>query len=317
MATKGMRLFRHPLDLPVDARGAVVAIGNFDGVHRGHKAVIEEAGRLAREQNRPWAVMTFEPHPRDLFRPGDPPFRLTPFREKTRHLDALGIDLLFVAHFDEAFAARTAAEFLDQTIVGELGARHVVAGSDFRFGHDRSGDIRVLETLGRPHGIGATAVEPVLDASGEAYSSTRVRQVLRAGDPRAAAELLGRAWEIEGRVDQGVQLGRTLGFPTCNIALADYMRPKFGVYAVRAGVDLGRATVWRDGVANLGSRPTVGGVVERLEVHLFDFDRDVYGHHLRVRMIEFLRPEMKFAGIDALKAQIALDVDAAKAALAK
>lgn len=316
MVTQGLRLFRHPLDLPADARGAVVAIGNFDGVHLGHRAVIETAGRLAREQGRPWAVMTFEPHPHTLFRPDIPPYRLTPFREKVRHLEALGIDILIVAHFDRDFAMRTAAQFFEQTLMTEVGAAHLVAGADFRFGHDRSGDIACLGALGAPLGVGATAVDPFLDDTGEPYSSTRVRAALRNGDPRLATRLMGRAWEIEGRVDRGAQLGRTLGFPTANIDLAEYMRPKYGVYAVRAGIDKGRATVWHDGVANLGKRPTVDGLAERFEVHLFDFDRDVYGHHLRVQMIDYLRPEVKFSGVDALKAQIAEDVGRAKAILA-
>lgn len=313
MVTKDMRLFRHPLDLPPDARGAVIALGNFDGVHRGHQAVIREAGRLARAIGAPWAVMTFEPHPRCLFRPEEPPFRLTPFREKTRHIEALGVDLLIVVHFDAVFAARSALDFVKGTVMREAGARHVVTGSDFLFGNDRSGNIDVLAELGAKFGFGASAVDPVLDENGLPYSSTRVRDALLEGRPRDAADLLGRPWEIEGRVDPGDQLGRELGFPTANMDPGEYLRPAFGVYAVRAGIDRGLATSWHSGVANIGRRPTVGGTTDRLEVHLFDFGDEVYGHHLRVQLIEFLRPERKFSGLDALKAQIARDVTSAKA----
>lgn len=311
-----MRLFRHPLDLPADARGAVAALGNFDGVHIGHRAVIREAGRLAREKGVPWAAMTFEPHPRSLFRPDQPPFRLTPFREKIRHIEALGVDEIIVVRFDAALAARDATAFVDETLVGEVGVSHVVGGEDFHFGRGRSGTIAGLAELGATRGFGVTALPPVVTPMGCHYSSTRVREALIGGRPEAAAALLGRPWEVEGRVEPGDQLGRELGFPTANMNLGEYLRPAFGVYAVWAGVDKGSATEWRAGVANLGLRPTVGGKVERLEVHLFNFEEDTYGKHLRVKMMRFLRPEIKFSGIEELKAQIARDCVTARAALA-
>lgn len=310
--TRAMRLFRHPLDLPADARGAVVAVGNFDGVHRGHQAVIAEAGSIAHSRGAPWAILSFEPHPRTLFRPDQPPFRLTPFREKVRQIEALGPDLAIIVHFDEAFAAHDALTFVETIIVRDVGACHVVSGTDFRFGHDRSGDADLLAIMGRRFGFGASAVPPVLDPGGQPYSSTRVREALLSGEPRAAADLLGRPWEIEGRVEPGDQLGRELGFPTANMNLADYLRPKFGVYTVRAGIDRGPSTVWHEGIANLGRRPTVGGTVERLEVHLFDFDTEVYGHHLRVQLLDFLRAEIRFPDISALKTQISRDVAEAR-----
>ncbi|NYZ16237.1 bifunctional riboflavin kinase/FAD synthetase [Azospirillum sp. RWY-5-1] len=311
-----MRLYRHTTDLPAEACGSVVALGNFDGVHRGHRAVIGEAQRIAREFGAPSAVLTFEPHPRSLFRPDDPPFRLSPFRVKARHVEALGVDLLFVRHFDTAFSQTSARDFVEHELVAGLGIRHAVCGSDFVFGHGRTGDVAALTTLGAGFGFGVTAVEPVTDSDDGVYSSTRVRDALLRGDPRGAARLLGRPWEIEGRVEHGARLGRTIGFPTANVELADYLRPAFGVYAVRAGVDEGLSTLWHDGVANLGRRPTVGGLVERLEAHLFDFDGDLYDRHLRVQLLEFIRPERKFDGLDALKAQIKLDAEAAKRALA-
>ncbi|MBP2313215.1 bifunctional riboflavin kinase/FAD synthetase [Azospirillum soli] len=311
-----MRLFRHTADLPADARGAVVALGNFDGVHRGHQAVIGMAQRIARDLNAPSAVMTFEPHPRSVFRQGEPPFRLSPFRVKARHIEALGVDLLFVCHFDDGFLHQTADAFIEEVLVKGLGVRQVVCGYDFLFGHMRAGDPALLKRAGAVHGFGVTEVGPVADDRGGVYSSTRVRDALVAGQPREAARLLGSPWEVEGRVEQGDQRGRTIGFPTANVELGEYLRPAFGVYAVRAGVDHGPATVWHDGVANLGRRPTVGGTVERLETHLFDFSGDLYGQHLRVQLIDFIRPERKFASFDELKDQIVRDAEAARSILA-
>jgi len=309
-----MRIFRHDTAAAAE-RGAVVAIGNFDGVHLGHQAVIGEAGRIARAAGVPHAVLTFEPHPRRIFRPDDPPFRLTPFRAKSRHLEALGVDLLFTLHFDAAFAAQSAEAFIDAVLVGSLGVRHAVVGYDFVFGRQRRGTPALLEARGAERGFGVTVVGPIAAAGGAVYSSTRIRDLLVAGDPRAAAVLLGRFWEIEGRVERGDARGRTIGFPTANLLLDDHLRPAAGVYAVRGGVEEGGSTLWYDGVANLGQRPTFGGSDLRLEAHLFGFDRDIYGRHLRVALIEHLRPERKFPGIDALKAQIAEDAARAQALL--
>lgn len=311
-----MRLYRHTADLPAEERGAVVALGNFDGVHRGHQTVIGTAQRIAAELGAPSAVVTFEPHPRSVFRPDDPPFRLTPFRVKTRHVEALGVDQLIVCHFDEGLRHKPAQAFVDEVLLAGLGVRHVVCGYDFLFGHKRSGDPAFLSRAGHAQGFGVTEVGPVSDSEGGVYSSTRVRDALTAGNPREAAHVLGHPWEIEGRVVHGDRRGRTIGFPTANIELGDYLRPAFGVYAVRAGVDRGDRTVWLPGVANLGARPTVDGTVARLEAHLFDVDLDLYDLHLRVQMIDFLRPEMKFPSFDALKDQIVQDAAAARAVLA-
>ncbi len=311
-----MRLYRHTADLAAEERGAVVALGNFDGVHRGHQTVIGTAQRLAGDFGAPSAVLTFEPHPRSVFRPDDPPFRLTPFRVKARHVEALGVDQLIVCHFDDGLLHKTAQAFVEEVLVAGLGVRHVVCGYDFLFGHKRGGNPAFLAEAGRRHGFGVTEIGPVSDPGGGVYSSTRARDALTAGRPREAAHVLGSPWEIEGRVMHGDKRGRTIGFPTANLELDAYLRPAFGVYAVRAGVDRGPATLWHKGVANLGARPTVGGSVERLEVHLFDMSEDLYGQHLRVQLIEFLRPEQKFASFDALKDQIRRDADAARAALA-
>jgi riboflavin kinase/FMN adenylyltransferase len=315
-----MRVFRHT-SASDDARGAVVAAGNFDGVHLGHQAVLGEAKALAKSLGAPFAVLTFEPHPRAVFQPGLPPFRLTPFRAKSLVLEALGVDLLFTLHFDLAFAQKTAEEFVAEILVAGLGVKAVVVGYDFVFGNKRRGTPELLKAEGGKHGFAVKIVAPVFAAGsaaggGVVYSSTQIREHLVAGRPREAAALLGRPWEIDGRVEIGDKLGRTIGFPTANIELADYLRPASGVYAVRAGIEEGGTTLWHDGAANLGWRPTVGGKDLRLETHLFDFSGDLYGKHLRVALIERLRPEQRFAGLDALKAQIAVDCQKAREILA-
>ena len=313
-----MRIFRHYTDLPMNARGAVVAIGNFDGIHKGHQAVINEAGTIARASNRPWAVMSFEPHPDALFQPDREPFRLSTMRTKAHMIEELGVDELLIQTFDFAFAGLTAQQFVENVLVGGLGASHVVAGYDFQFGQKRQGNCDLLLKMGREKGFGFTAVPKVVDSDGVLYSSTRVRELLREGDVHGAAEVLGRPAELEGRVEHGDQRGRQLGFPTANLHLGEFIRPAKGVYAIRAGVDEGLKTQWINGVCNVGTRPTFDkGDDVVLEAHLFDFDGDLYGKHLRVQLIERLRPEQKFDGLDAIKAQIAIDCEKAREILAK
>jgi riboflavin kinase / FMN adenylyltransferase len=300
-------------------RGSVLAMGNFDGLHRGHAALIGRARDLARERDAPAGVLTFEPHPRSVFMPGGEPFRLTPFRVKEREIARLGIDLLFVQHFDRAFAAKTADAFVEEIMVGAIGIAHIVVGHDCTFGHRRHGTAELLRTAGERHGFEVTVVAPVHAEDASVYSSTRIRELLRDGKPRAAAAQLGRWWEIDGRVMLGDRRGRAIGFPTANLALGEFLRPAFGVYAVRVSGDgpddpLSGQTI--DGVANLGLRPTIGGHVPRLEAHLFDTDSDLYGRHLRVALVDFIRPERKFSGLDALKAQIAADAATARGILA-
>jgi riboflavin kinase/FMN adenylyltransferase len=302
-----MRLIRHYEDVAADARGAVVALGNFDGVHLGHQSVIGQAAEIARSRGAPLAVLTFEPHPRSFFRPEDPPFRLTPFRIKTRHLQALGVDFAYDLVFDATMAAKTAETFVSEVLVEGFGVAHVVVGYDFCFGKGRGGNAALLTEFGGRHGFGVTSIAAARSSVGPAYSSTLVREQLGAGNPRDAAATLGRPWEIEGRVEHGDARGRQLGFPTANVALGEYMQPRLGVYAVMAADDAEGEKRWVHGVANIGSRPTVGGTRVQLEVHLFDYSGDLYGRHLRVAMIDFIRPEMKFSGLDALKAQIAAD----------
>ncbi|HSS82228.1 MAG TPA: bifunctional riboflavin kinase/FAD synthetase [Reyranella sp.] len=296
---------------PAAWKGGAVALGNFDGVHRGHQALLAHTGQRARALGAPLVTFTFEPHPRRFFVPDTGPFRLTLPPAKVRLLAEYGVQAVLAQRFDAAFAALSADAFIDDVLLAGLGARHVVCGYDFTFGTRRSGNVEMLRAQGRSKGFGVTVLDPVMH-EGEIYSSTRIRETLRHGWAREAGELLGHAWEIEGAVELGDQRGRTIGFPTANVALGEHLRPRFGVYAVRAMVDGN----WRDAVANLGRRPTIGKLQENFEVHLFDFVGDLYGKTLRVALVDFIRPEMKFSGLDQLKAQIAADGQAAKTILA-
>lgn len=315
-----MRILRHYTGLEDDCRGAVVAIGNFDGVHHGHRAVIATARDIARGRGAPLAVLTFEPHPREYFRPDDPPFRLTPLRTKARQLEELGVDILFVLPFDARLASKTAQDFVGDILVGGLAAAHVVIGYDFVFGKGRGGDAKFLSEAGHEKGFGVTQVAAVAGPDGGAFSSTLIRNLLREGKPAEAARVLGRAWEVEGHVLHGDKRGRQLGFPTANVDLAGYLLPAFGVYAVRAGFDRetpdGIVTDWMPGVANLGRRPTIGDDKVLLEVHIFDFAGDLYARLMRVAFVDFLRGEKKFDGLDALQSQIDADCKRAREILA-
>jgi riboflavin kinase / FMN adenylyltransferase len=315
-----LRIVRHPGSSLQHPRGAVLAMGNFDGLHRGHAALIGAACERARTLGVPAAVLTFEPHPRSVFMPAGEPFRLTPFRVKEREIARLGVDLLFVQHFDLAFAKKSAESFVEEVLLGAVGASHIVVGHDCTFGNRRRGTTALLRAAGAERGFGVTVVEPVCGADSAVYSSTHIRELLHEGRPREAAAQLGRCWEIDGRVMVGDRRGRTIGFPTVNLGLGEYLRPAFGVYAVRVsgdGADDAFAGRTIDGVANIGLRPTVGSPEPRLEAHLFDIDRDLYGRHLRVSLVDFIRPERKFAGLDALQAQIAEDAARARAILAE
>ena len=319
-----LRVLRSVLDLPQAARGAVVAIGNFDGIHRGHQAVIGEAVRHARHDRQPAGVLTFEPHPRRFFKPDGAPFLLTRLRTKARLLNELDVDFLYLLRFDRHLAARTAEAFIDDILVKGLGVSRVVVGYDFVFGKGRTGNPELLRERLAAAGVPVSIMPPVgaADAESEStpeaqvYSSTGVRDSLKAGDPRAAARLLGRPFEIEGRIVHGDKRGRTLGFPTANLKLGEYVRPAFGIYAVRAAIATGNDWVWRDGVANLGIRPMFGAPEPLLETFLFDFSGEIYGRVLRVALVEYLRPEQKFADLTALTAQMHADTAAAKVALA-
>ena len=307
-----MQIYRDFKGLPADLQGSAIAIGNFDGVHRGHQAVINAAGRLARADQRPWAVLTLEPHPRQIFQPDTEPFRLTPGPAKEHLIAELGVDHLIVLTFDREFSQREAEGFVTDILIGACGAHHVVSGYDFAFGQGRKGNCELLLKMGQDLGFGFTAVQAVQDELGGVYSSTRIRECLVAADPKGAAQILSRSFEIEGIVEKGDARGRQIGFPTANVALGDYLRPAQGVYAVKVGIYTGSETVWHNGVANLGSRPTFDGKSVLLEAHVFNFEGDLYGQTLRVALIDYVRAEKKFDGIDSLKAQIVADSERAK-----
>jgi riboflavin kinase/FMN adenylyltransferase len=309
-----MRIIRHCSGPPAAARGAVIAIGNFDGVHRGHQVVIAEAGRLAAALDAPHGVLTFEPHPRTILQAGALPFRLMPFRAKARAIADFGVEFLFIARFDAAMAATEAPTFVTEVLVAGLAARHIVVGRDFVFGHGRAGDRHLLDRMAVAEGFGLTVLDPVGDDDA-VFASGRVRESLAAGRPDEATALLGRPWEVEGRVRRGAGRGAALGVPTANLDLKNGFRPRLGIYAARIAVETD--TVWRDGVAYVGARPTFGGDEVALEAHLFDFAGDITGRRVRVALVGFIRDDATFADADTLSAQMAADCTAARAALAK
>lgn len=298
-----------------DRRGAAVALGNFDGVHLGHQAVIGEARKLAAAANVPSGVLTFDPHPRRYFDPKGDLFELSPAHAKSRLLAEFGIDLLFLLRFDAALAAMPAEQFVTDILVAGAHVSHVITGYDFVFGQGRKGDVSLLEQMGDANGFAVTIVPAVKGGEGTPYSSTTIRNHLRQGRPGDAATLLGRLWDIEGVVQTGHQRGRQIGFPTANVDPGDYVMPSLGVYAVRVGLVDGDKTDWRDGVVNVGRRPTFDGEGITVETHIFDFEGDLYDKILRVAFVESLRPEMKFDGIDAIRAQIEKDCAHARTVL--
>lgn len=301
-----MRVFRG-FSTPVSAP-TVLTIGNFDGVHRGHAVLLERMVEVARERGLSPAVLTFEPHPREFFAPSAAPARLTILREKLELLAACGVETTMICRFNAALAALSAEEFIRRILLDALSMRHLIVGDDFRFGHRRAGDFALLAASGERLGFAVEAMREVL-VDRERASSSAVRDALALGDMERAARLLGRPYLIDGKVVHGDKLGRQLGFNTANIYIRHNPLPMTGVFAVE--VDGVGEHPW-PGVANLGIRPTVGGVRPLLEVHLFDFDRVIYGTHLSVRFVHKLREEQKFPDFDALKAQIARDAQAAR-----
>lgn len=309
--TSKLQLFETWKDLPAPARGGALALGAFDGVHLGHRAVIAEAARAARDKGVALGVVTFAPHPKRWFSPGAPAFLLTNLDQQSRALAALGVEHLFRLPFDAAMAAMTDEAFAQNVLAEGLGAVHVATGPDFTFGKNRSGSPEALRAYGERLGFGVSTAQMV-GADGEKCSSSAIRKAVMAGRPDQAAAMLGRAFAIEGVVVHGDHLGRTMGFPTANVGLGDYVRPADGIYASRTRLCDGREVV---GVAYVGSRPTVNGEDQRLEVNLFDFDEDLYGQTLETDLVAFIRGDQKFDGLDSLKAQIARDCDAARSLL--
>jgi len=307
-----MRLYRTFASLrrSPSAKPRAVAIGVFDGLHIGHQAILERARGAADEVGGTSLVLTFEPTPKEFFSPATAPPRLTRFRERFELLDALGLDELFCAKFG-AVRDLTPRAFIDELLIADLRAGHVVVGDDFRFGADRSGTVSDLRALGARHGLAVTEVPPVF-FKGERVSSTAIREALKAGDLATARNLLGRDYSISGRVVRGLGLGRKLGFPTANVHLKRIQAPVDGIFAARV-TGLGDAPL--DGVASVGTRPTIGGGMPLLEVLIFDFDRDIYGRYITVHFVKRLREERHFADLELLKRQMRVDVEAARAAL--
>jgi riboflavin kinase/FMN adenylyltransferase len=311
-AARAFAVCRDGEPVPGGLRGAVLAVGNFDGVHRGHKALVAAAVREGRPRGAPAAVLTFEPHPRKFFAPDKPLFRLTSEAAKLAIVQRLGLDGAFVRRFDAALAATLAADFVVRLLGRELGASGVVVGHDFRFGKGREGTPALLQALCRQHGLACVVVPPVA-FGGEVVSSGAVRAALEQGDVLHANALLGHRWFVEGEVRHGETRGRTLGFPTANIRLPDGCGLRHGIYAVRAAVAPGEVL---DGVASFGRRPTFDDGAPLLEVFLFDFDGDLYGRTVRVEFLDWIRDEQRFPSAEALVRRMDEDARTALAMLA-
>lgn len=289
-------------------RGAIIALGNFDGFHKGHQAVVQAAIDWAKSENRPVIVATFDPHPVRHFKPDTPPFRLTTLDQRERLFTAAGADAMLVFEFDAQLAATTAEDFVEKLLVERFGAAGVVTGEDFTFGKGRAGNVDVMKELGAPLGL-ATETVSAVNEDGDVVSSSRIRGALEEGDCETAARLLTRPFAIEGTVIHGDKNGRDLGFPTANVDMGHYLRPKYGIYAVKGRLPDGRVV---NGAANLGIRPSFDPPKELLEPHFFDLDEDLYGQVIEVELHHFLRGEEKFDDLDALIVQMEKDCERAR-----
>ncbi|PRX37589.1 riboflavin kinase / FMN adenylyltransferase [Meinhardsimonia xiamenensis] len=310
-----MRIFEHWKLEPEQREGAAAAIGNFDGVHLGHQAVIDLARGEARRRGVPLGVVTFEPHPREYFAPSAPPFRLMNAETRAHRLEKLGVDVLYQLPFGAELASLSPEAFAREVICAGLGLSHVVVGRDFHFGKGRAGNTADLQRLGAELGFGVTVAELVTGPGGLEISSTAIREALSAGRPREAAAMLGHWHRIDGPVLHGDKRGKSLGFPTANMSIERLHPPRFGVYAVLVDVLTGPCRGSYHGAASIGIRPMFGGSHPNLETFIFDFEGDLYGEHLSVGLVEFLRPEARFESIEELMAQMAQDCAAARAIL--
>ena len=301
-----MEIFNSLQDLPQDFSGQVIAIGNFDGVHKGHRHLLACADNVARDKDLQVGVLTFEPHPRRLFRPDEPPGRITPCDLKAERLAESGAAFMMALNFNWEFASQSAEDFVRDILVNGLGAAHVVVGADFRFGQLRKGDPAMIEAAG----IGVSVVEKI-----GGYSSSDVRQALRGGDMAAANAMLGWDWEVRGEVVKGDQRGRELGYPTANVKLEDTIHPAYGIYAARVQIE--GSEEWHMAAVNVGIRPMFEVPIAQVEAHILDFDADIYGRILRVRLVERLRSEAKFNSLEDLIAQMEKDCAQARLVLEK
>ena len=307
-----MRWLDHRDPVPATLRGAIIALGNFDGFHRGHQAVAGEAIAWAHSEGRPSIIATFDPHPVRFFRPDAPPFRLTTLEQRQELYLAAGATAMLVFHFDAALAGTSAEDFIARILIDRFGAHGVVTGGDFTFGKGAKGHVGLLRSLGGELGLESRVVEAVAEGGPEGksvVSSSRIREALRNGDPQEAARLLTRPFAIRGIVEHGDKRGRTIGYPTANLALENYLRPKYGIYAVTGRI-LATGEVLQ-GAANIGIRPQFEPPKELLEPFFFDFSGDLYGQEIEVAFHHYLRGEAKFDSLDALIAQ--MDRDCAEA----
>ncbi len=307
-----MEVFSQIEDLPAQYRGSVIAIGNFDGVHKGHQLLLGKARQLAREQNKPFGVVTFEPHPRHLFRPDDPPFRITTLPVKLRRLDKTGADFCLLLNFDWDLASKSADDFMEELLDEGISAGAVAVGSDFRFGQLRKGNVQMLERV-FPN---VCSVEPGTDESGEKYSSSRIRALLRHDKIKQANELLGWEWEMEGKVVHGDKRGQELGFPTANVPLAETLHPGYGVYAAWVKIE-GEDIPWLPSATNVGIRPMFEIAEGQVEAHILDFNRDIYHKILRIRPVKKIRGEARFPSVKELIVQMEKDCEEVRAILGK
>ena len=298
-------------DITPSDRGAFAAIGNFDGVHLGHQAVLDLTRAAAAQRGVPLGVLTFEPHPREVFNPDAPPFRLMNAEARAHRLSKLGVDLLFELPFDERLHGLTHPEFCQRVIADGLGLGGVTVGADFCYGKGRTGNVTTLRDAGRSLGFDVEVADLLGNGDGQRVSSTAIRDALSAGEPRKAAAMLGHWHRIEGPVEHGAKRGRTLGYPTANMGISELHQPRYGVYAVLVEVVTGPHAGNYRGVASMGLRPMFGETVPNIETFLFDFSGDLYDAHLSVGLVHYLRPEMKFASLEDLIAQ--MDADSARA----
>lgn len=310
-----MRIIRDPFFIDPADRGAAVAVGNFDGVHLGHRSVIDLAAKAALAASVPLGILTFEPHPRQFFNPSAAPFRLMNAAARAHRLEKLNVEKLYELPFNAALAGLSAQEFASQIIVAQLGLAHVVVGADFCFGKGRTGTASDLARLGADLGFGVT-IAPLVDLGAGEVSSTAIRTALTEGRPRDAAAMLGHWHRIEGPVIRGEQRGRDLGYPTANMSIAGLHPPRFGVYAVKVDVLDGPHQGSFDGAASIGVRPMFGENMPNCETFIFDFKGDLYGATLSVALVDYLRPELKFSSLDALITQMGADCDRARDILA-
>lgn len=293
-----------------DQQGCVIAIGNFDGVHRGHQILLEKAKEIADRDSKSFAVLTFEPHPRELMRPDEPPSRITPLALKARRLQESGVDILYALTFDWDFASQTAEDFVAHILQEHLKAHHIVVGYDFCFGQLRKGNPQTIQEAG----LATTIIEKIACADNEAFSSSRIRQALRRGHMEIANDLLGWEWEMQGSIERGDRRGHELGYPTANVPLGNTLHPSYGIYASRVQIE--GENIWRPAATNIGIRPMFEVEKGLIEAHILDFeDTDIYGKNLRVKPVKRLRGEAKFHDIEALIQQMEKDCQATRDAL--